>query len=85
MYKYCHGILSHTWGYVREEAGLGVWIVVGEVGDRGYYFLFTKFFEIFYMFKIFYKVALDSFATFSPNLSKFSVRGGGPLGDCVIF
>ena len=37
-------------------------------------------------FKIFYMVALDSFVTFSPNLSKFSGRGGGgPLDDCVIF
>ena len=56
------------------------------MGDRGHYFLFTKFLEIFYMFKIFCMVALDSFVTFSPNLSKFSGRGGGgPLDDCVIF
>ena len=27
---YCNGILSHTWSYVREAAGLGVWVVVGE-------------------------------------------------------
>ena len=74
--KYCNGILSHTWGYVREEVGLGVGVVVG---DRGHYFLFTKFFEIFNMFKIFYMVALDSFVTFSPNLSKFSGRGGGSV------
>ena len=44
------------------------------MGGRGHYFLFTKFFEIFYMLKISYMVALDSFATFSPNLSKFSGR-----------
>ena len=55
------------------------------MGERGHYFLFTKFFEIFYMVKIFCMVTLDSFVTFSPNLSKFSGREGGPLGDCVIF
>ena len=49
------------------------------MGDRGHYFLFTKFFEIFYMFKIFYMVALDSFVTFSPNLSKMFGRGGGSV------
>ena len=49
------------------------------MGDRGHYFLFTKFFEIFYMFKIFCMVALDSFVTFSPNLSKFAGRGGGSV------
>ena len=49
------------------------------MGYRGHYFLFTKFFEIFCMFKIFYMVALDSFVTFSPNLSKFSGRGGGSV------
>ena len=49
------------------------------MGDRGHYFLFTKFFEIFYMFKIFCMVALDSFVTFSPNLSKFSGQGGGSV------
>ena len=48
----------------------------GVVGDRGHYFLFTKFLEIFYTFKIFCMVALDSFETFSPNLSKFSGQGG---------
>ena len=31
------------------------------------------------MFKIFCMVALDSFVTFSPNLSKFSGRGGGSV------
>ena len=31
------------------------------------------------MFKIFYMVPLDSFVTFSPNLSKFSGRGGGSV------
>ena len=55
------------------------------MGDRGHYFLFTKFFEIFYMFKIICMVALDNFVTFSPNLSKICGRGGGPLGDSVIF
>ena len=49
------------------------------MGDRGHYFLFTKFFEIFYMFKIFCMLALDSFVTFSPKLSKFSGRGGGSV------
>ena len=44
--------------------------------DRGHYFLFTKFLEIFYMFKIFCMVALDSFGIFSPNLSKLSGPGG---------
>ena len=46
------------------------------MGDRGHYFLLTKFLKIFYMFKIFCKVTLDSFETFSPNLSKFSGQGG---------
>ena len=46
------------------------------MGDRGNYFLFTRFFDIFYVFKIFCMVALDSFVTFSPNLSKFSGRKG---------
>ena len=50
------------------------------MGDRGHYFLFTKFFEIFYMFKIFCMVALDSFVTFSPNLSKCSGMEGGEGG-----
>ena len=71
--KYCNGILSHTWAYVREEVGLGVRVVVGEAwsgGGRGHYFLFTKFFEIFYMSKIFYMVALGSFVTFSPKFFK---------------
>ena len=45
-------------------------------GDRGHYFLFTKFLEIFYTFKIFCMVALDSFETFSQNLSKFSGQRG---------
>ena len=31
------------------------------------------------MFKIFYMVALDSFVTFSPNLSKMFGRGGGSV------
>ena len=38
-----------------------------------------NFMEIFYMFQIFSLVALDSFATFSPNLSKFSGQGGGSV------
>ena len=61
--KYCNGILSDTWGHVREEAGLGVGVVVGKTwwGAEGI---------------ISFSVALDSFVTFSPNLSKFSGREG---------
>ena len=47
------------------------------MGVRGHFSLLTNFFEIFYMFKTFCMVALDSFVTFSPNLAKFSGRGGG--------
>ena len=79
--KYCNGILSHTWGHVTEEVRARGWGCGwgGVVGDKGHYFLFTKFFEIFYMFKTFYMAALDSFVTFSPNLSKFFGRGGGSV------
>ena len=55
-----------------EEAGIGGGVVIGEVGD-------TKFFEIFFIFEIFYMVPVDSFVTFSPNLSKFPGRGGGSV------
>ena len=55
------------------------------MGDSGHYFLFTKFFEIFYMFKTFCMVALDSFMTFSPNLSKFSGRGGRRVNIYLAF
>ena len=52
-----------------------------EVGDEfwregKHYFLLTKFFKKFYMFKIFYMVALGNSVKFSPNLSKFSRRDG---------
>ena len=44
--------------------------------EEGHYFLLTIFFKMFYKFKMFYMVALGSYVTFSPNLSKFS-RGEG--------
>ena len=52
-----------------EEVGVVAW------GEGVHCSVFTKFFKIFYifnMFKIFYMVALGSYMTFLPNLSKFS-------------
>ena len=57
----------------------------GMVGDRGHYFLFTKFLEIFYKFKILCMVALDSLRHFREIFQNFLGREGGPLGDCMIF
>ena len=55
------------------------------MGNRGHYFLFTKFLEIFYTFKICSMVALDSLRHFHQIFQNFLGREGGPLGDCVIF
>ena len=46
------------------------------VGDRGHYFLFTKFLEIFYMFKICSMVALDSLRHFHQIFQNFLSREG---------
>ena len=48
-----------------EETG-----AVQSGGDRGHYFLFIKFFKIFYTFKIFYLMSLGSYVTFSSIPSK---------------
>ena len=58
------------WG----EAGLGVGVVVGKAwwGTEGIIFFSPNFWK-------FFMVALDSFVTFLPNLSKFAGRGGGSV------
>ena len=58
---------SHTYGYVRGERG-GCWVL----GDGGYYVFFAKSFKICLGVGV---VALGSYATYLPYLSKFSGRG----------
>ena len=65
--SYSHILMVMLGEEVGKRCGLGEW---------GHYFLLTKFFKIHNMFKIFYMVALGSYVTFSPNLSKYYGRKG---------
>ena len=60
---------------LREEVGGGVW------GKEGIISFWPNFLKYTTMFKILYMVALGSYVTFSPNLSKFSGGGGVNLFD----
>ena len=65
--SYSHILMVMLGEEVGKRCGLGEW---------GHYFLLTKFFKIHNMFKIFYMMALGSYVTFSPNLSKYYRRKG---------
>ena len=60
---------------------LGVAVGGAWSGGRRALFPFDQIFQILYMFKIFCIVALGSYVTFSPNLTKFSEGGGGDVFD----
>ena len=64
---YSHILMVMLGEEVGRRCGLGEW---------GHYFLLIKFFKIHNMFKIFYMMALGSYVTFSPNLSKYYGRKG---------